>query len=29
MNKILSRIGINTIDDFKDKDNTKIFDRKF
>lgn len=29
MKDILSRIGINTIDDFKDKDKTKIFDREF
>jgi len=29
MKDILSRIGINTIEDFKDKDKTKIFDRKF
>ena len=29
MKDILSRIGINTIDDFKDKEKTKIFGREF
>ncbi|MBZ9609599.1 4Fe-4S binding protein [Clostridium estertheticum] len=29
MNEILSRIGINTVDDFKDKNKTKIFNREF
>lgn len=29
MNKILSKIGINTVDDFKDKNNCKIFNREF
>ena len=29
MNEILSRIGINTAEDFKDKNKTKIFNREF
>lgn len=29
MNEILSRIGINAVEDFKDKNKTKIFNREF